>query len=175
MMQVVLNKQNEFRMNTKPDSQVKANADNAAPAFPLIGKWLGYGGVIPFVALALSIALGFELEGLGIPDASGKLLAYGAVIISFIGAVHWGLAMHAERSRQTRLYVYSVVPALVAWAWYFVAVQIALFGMAATIVVMYFVDRFLLADLVPAGYLKIRLHLTIIVAFCLLIAVPGAA
>ncbi len=172
MMVGQLNK-NEFRMNTQSDSQVTAQAGSDAPTFPLVGKCLGYGGVIPFIALALSLALGIELDVLGITDATGKLLGYGAVIISFIGAVHWGLALHAARSRQTRIYVYSVIPALAAWAWYFFAARTALFGMAVTIVAMYFVDRLLLADLVPAGYLKMRLHLTVIVALCLLLAAIG--
>jgi len=161
--------------DSQSSSEVSGGANSSS--FPVIAKWLGYGGVIPFVALALSLAAGLDLPGLGLTDvgATGKLLGYGAVIISFIGAVHWGLALHAERSRQTLLYVYSVVPALVAWGWFFVAARSALFGMALTIVVMYFADRFLLADLVPAEYLKMRLHLTVIVALCLLLGAIGVA
>ena len=84
------------------------------------------------------------------------------------------MALNAER-QQTRLFVYSVVPALAAWGWLFIAARIALFGMVLTIVVMYFIDRFLLADLVPAGYLKMRMHLTFIVGVCLLLAGAGVA
>ena len=160
-------------MNIQANSHVSGSTNGNSSSFPVVARWLGYGGVIPFVALALSLTVGLDLTGLGLSDATGKLLAYGAVIISFIGAVHWGLALHAERSKQTLLYVYSVVPALAAWGWYFVAAKSALFGMALTIVVMYFLDRFLLADLVPAEYIKMRLHLTIVVALCLLLAAVG--
>ena len=160
-------------MNIQANSHVSGSTNGNSSSFPVVARWLGYGGVIPFVALALSLTVGLDLTGLGLSDATGKLVAYGAVIISFIGAVHWGLALHAERSKQTLLYVYSVVPALAAWGWYFVAARSALFGMALTIVVMYFVDRFLLADVVPAEYLKMRLHLTIVVALCLLLAAVG--
>ena len=162
-------------MKPHENSNAAANMTGGSSSFPSVAKWLGYGGVLPFVALALSIALGFDLSVLGVADATGKLLGYGAVIISFIGAVHWGLALHAERNRQTLLYVYSVVPALVAWGWLFVAAGSAMFGMALTLVVMFFADRFLLADLVPAGYLKMRMHLTIAVALCLLLASVGVA
>jgi len=96
-----------------------------------------------------------------------KLLGYGAVIISFIGAVHWGIAMQSPGSRQNALFVYSVMPALFAWVWLFFDVKAALFGMGLTIVAMFFIDRWLLSALVSRGYLKMRLRLTFIVAACL--------
>ena len=40
---------------------------------------------------------------------------YSAVILSFVGAVHWGLAMAAPVHRPGR-YIASVAPALTAWA-----------------------------------------------------------
>jgi len=41
------------------------------------------------------------------------LVGYGAVILAFMGAVHWGLAMVAESdSGTTRWFVLSVMPAL---------------------------------------------------------------
>ena len=160
-------------METRGNTQVAGNENNGSPSFPLVGKWLGYGGVIPFVALALNNALGLDV--LNIADPTVKLLGYGAVIISFIGAVHWGVALQADRSRQTRLFIYSVLPALAAWGWFFAAAKTALIGMALTIVVLFFVDRFLFPDLLPSGYLKMRLHLTIIVATCLLLASIGVA
>ena len=67
------------------------------------------------------------------------------------------------------------MPALAAWGWFFAAAKTALIGMALTIVVLFFVDRFLFPDLLPSGYLKMRLHLTIIVATCLLLASIGVA
>ena len=145
-------------MDTKPDG------------FPAVAKALGYGGTIPFVVLAVCSVAGIELSAVGIDDIKGKLPGYGAVIISFIGAVHWGIAMQSAPAKQNTLFVYSVIPALVAWMWLFFNVRIALFGMAITIVAMLFIDRFLLAGIAPQGYLKMRVHLTVIVALCLLLA-----
>ena len=49
---------------------------------------LGYAGLVPFAAGALGIVLlGDELRVF----AARALVAYGAVILSFVGAVHWGL------------------------------------------------------------------------------------
>jgi len=40
--------------------------------FPPVAKWLGYGGVIPFVLLALAIATGFDLGTLGVNEQLGS-------------------------------------------------------------------------------------------------------
>jgi len=60
-------------MNSQPDTQ----------SFPAIAKWLGYGGTVPFVGLALSLVTSSDLSAFGLADAGPKLLAYAAVIISF--------------------------------------------------------------------------------------------
>jgi hypothetical protein len=81
---------------------------------PLTVTLLGYGGLVPFIALS-------SLEWLNPVHAEfwhEALLAYAAVILSFVGALHWGFAMFAgnwaPRARMAG-YVWSVVPSLVAW------------------------------------------------------------
>lgn len=62
-------------------------------ALPISVAWLGYGGLLPFVALA---GIGWWAPGTplwGTPLWGTALLAYGAVILSFVGALHWGFAM----------------------------------------------------------------------------------
>ena len=58
---------------------------------PRLAAQLGYAGLIPFVAGAaitwLPGPMPFSIE-------HWPLLAYGAVILTFMGAIHWGLAMH---------------------------------------------------------------------------------
>ncbi len=48
---------------------------------------LGYGGLVPFVGLAAAVWLAPPGDW---PLASMALLAYGATIASFLGAIHWG-------------------------------------------------------------------------------------
>lgn len=44
------------------------------------------------------------------------LLAYGAVILSFLGGVHWGRALYEpDPELQTRDYVLSVLPSIFGW------------------------------------------------------------
>ena len=56
---------------------------------PRTAAWLGVLGVIPFAAGSFLLLLDTHGHSL---VASYLLIAYGAVILSFLGAVHWGLA-----------------------------------------------------------------------------------
>jgi hypothetical protein len=60
------------------------SANNEMPRSALL---LGWGGVLPFVGLALAAAIGLPSP---IPQAETMLIGYGAVILSFMGGVHWG-------------------------------------------------------------------------------------
>lgn len=75
---------------------------------PPAALWLGGGGLVPFAILPAVIWLlpSFELA------AQQALLAYGAVILSFLGAVHWGIALTAPR---WPVLAWSVAPALIGW------------------------------------------------------------
>lgn len=70
-----------------------------------MARILGYAGLIPFVLVAVGHLLGRPVAGLG--------LAYGAVILSFLGGIQWGTALRMD-SGQHRL-VASVVPSLIGW------------------------------------------------------------
>ncbi len=69
--------------------------------------WMGYLGLLPFLAGAAGVWLGPHW-------LAGWLVAYGAVILAFVGAVHWGLAM-SRRNPPPEVFYASVMPALVGW------------------------------------------------------------
>ena len=84
------------------------------PALPRSAAWLGYGGLLPFIGLAL-VAWADRHHGLVWADA---LVAYGAVILSFVSALHWGFAMALPGmalALRRNAFVWSVVPPLLAW------------------------------------------------------------
>ncbi len=136
---------------------------------PIIAKVLGYGGLLPFVGLSFVVVSGQDLLFLGVSNPAGALLNYAAVIISFIGAVHWGIALGKDEP-STGHYLYSVLPALAAWLLLFLPAQLSLLGMAAMVLSAYWVDRNLLFDQLRSEYQILRLHLTVVVALSLLIA-----
>jgi hypothetical protein len=86
-------------------------------AIPTAALWLGVAGIIPFIGLAVQVATGWPRGGREIGPALYALTIYGAVILSFMGGVQWGIAV-ADTHLATgwRRYGIAVVPALIAWA-----------------------------------------------------------
>ncbi len=69
--------------------------------------WLGYLGVLPLL-------LGVGLLNTRVDSALvlAGIQQYGAVILTFVGAIHWGRAMN---SGDVELITISVMPSLLAW------------------------------------------------------------
>ena len=63
---------------------------------------LGWGGVIPFVATALAFHYGPAYIAITALE-TGTI--YGAVIITFIGAVHWGVALQRDQGHPFFLFL----------------------------------------------------------------------
>jgi uncharacterized membrane protein len=127
---------------------------------PSVVAMLGYGGLIPFLGLA-------ALPWMAPIHASlwqQAQLTYAAVILSFVGALHWGFAMLAPdltiRTR-TAAYVWSVVPALLAWAALLLPARIGSLVLILIFLAHYGLDRSLSrAMTLPAWYLPMRWRLT---------------
>ncbi len=134
---------------------------------PRMVAWLGYGGLIPFVALAAVAVVGGDYAGF----CSYALFAYGAVILSFVGAVHWGFAMMCtdlgERHRNVT-WGWSVVPALLGWLALLVAPVVAAVILVVGFLAQYLQDRRLSRQSsLPLWYLPLRLRLTSVACACL--------
>jgi hypothetical protein len=77
---------------------------------------LGIAGLIPFI-LCLVVVL---LRPLNAVPATAIMIAYGAVILSFVGAVHWGFALEPggvvvnDRLNHQRL-SFGVIPGLIGF------------------------------------------------------------
>ena len=111
-------------MTGSPDKQPGAPGRLPTPV-----RALGYGGLIPFVALSAALWWGGGDHQTLVRLA---LLSYGATIASFLGAIHWGLAMLDGRPRRSMLpYVWGVLPSLVAWAALLAPAHTGLLVMAA--------------------------------------------
>lgn len=142
-------------------------ADSFKPIIPPIVNWLGYGGLLPFVALAVAAWV----------DGSNSLwrnalLAYGAVILSFVGALHWGFAMSLSgisTKQKTLSFVWSVVPALMAWIALLMTSKYAIAMLVAGFLTHFWQDQRLVqvANL-PVWYLPLRMRLTLVACIALL-------
>lgn len=134
-------------------------------------SWLGIAGAVPFITGAGAMwVLPPDLQLV----AAEWLRTYAAVILSFVGAVHWGFAMlHPRLDARDRdvVWSWSVVPALVAWVGLLLSLRAGLTLSAAMFVVHWTMDRQFAARFgLPPWYLRLRGGLTAVVVTCLIVA-----
>jgi hypothetical protein len=130
-------------------------------------KSLGYAGLLPFAALAISSYFGLSFLGL---DAARWFSGYSAVILVFLSGSLWGLFIGKPEARQSLLFlVFSNAMALVAWLalglaenYYLLCLVVLMLGYAVILSI-----EIVCADLLykhfDSGYLNMRLILTIVV------------
>jgi hypothetical protein len=144
----------------------------AAAEPPLLAQRLSYAGLIPFVAGALLGWLVFPY-----PDAHAfvvdALAAYAALIISFLGGIHWGLAMRAE-APGPHAFRWAVVPSLVAWLGVIMPAYAGLVVLGVMLVVCYQVDRRLYVESGLGHWLTLRFRLSAVAAFCCFLSAANA-
>lgn len=142
---------------------------------PRLALWLGLGGLAPFFAGALLAALGPAQLHL---DVLAALAGYGAVILSFLGAVHWGLALRAPQAEaQATPYrlVLGVVPSLIGWVALMLPLGAGLGLLAAGILATAGVETLATSRrLLPAGYLALRWVLSLGAAAALVLGLLAA-
>ena len=135
---------------------------------PRLAALLGYAGLIPFVVLSAALWLAPASYQVLINQA---LLLYASLILAFMGAVHWGLAMLQSDLDDQRQFLFSVIPALVAWLALFLpeilnySVLIIAFALLCL-----FDTRMSKSGRAPSWYPRLRSPLTTIVVASLLVA-----
>jgi hypothetical protein len=138
--------------------------NDTSETMPQVPLFLGWAGVIPFGIAAIGAHSG--ISALVLYGLLGGT-TYAAIILSFLGAIHWGLAMHDDR--HPAWYVWSITPALLAWATLLVFdVELRLLGLIPLHGLAWSVDRqAFLKGLIPAWYMRLRHGLTAGAVICL--------
>ena len=99
------------------------------------------------------------------------LTGYAVVILTFMGAVHWGLAMRMDGAPAARQYSFSVLPALLAWLALAMPQVWGISCLIAGFVALCVYDGAAAArGDAPAWYPRLRLPLTTVVVLCLIAA-----
>jgi hypothetical protein len=147
-----------------------------------IATLLGNLGLVPFFALAV-LAWFWPAELAVRVDFA--LVAYAACILSFLGAVHWGLALaHPELDKRAswNAFGWGVLPSLLGW----LALLMLLLGLPAALVYAFLLGDFVLMRVLDAAllptyargpgrwYPALRTRLTVGVCICLTIALAAA-
>jgi hypothetical protein len=141
-------------------------------SLPPLAILLGVAGLLPFMALGLGAVGADPVRALA---AAEGLVGYGAVIMAFLGGVHWGFTLGEHdtlsggvpaRMVRARLGL-GVIPSLVGWA----AILCGIVGHPAPsliILVAGFIGLLVMEfraekrDLLPGDYLALRTVLTAI-------------
>lgn len=107
---------------------------------PLPARLLGFAGLLPFLAGALGV---WVLETPWDWVVLNAQVYYGCVILSFLGAVHWGraLASSLEGEALWRPLAWSVTPCLLAWVAAFAKPDLAIVLLIGGLMATYLVDR----------------------------------
>lgn len=159
---------------TSSDTATKITKSLNDASIPTAALVLSAAGYVPFAGFSAGAIL---LPSAYESQAAFGLLIYGAIILSFLGGVHWGLEM-ARQSHQTdkgspARFGISVVPSLVAWASLALPHGIAPAGLVFGFSLMLAYDLYCVKQQqAPLWYRKLRLPLTLLV--CLAILLPNA-
>jgi len=115
---------------------------------------LGYAGLIPFVGLAFQ----FEDE-----TSVSAFMSYAAVILSFLGGIHWGVAMRDQRLASNTVLAVSMLPSLLAWFAMLLPINLGLVISLLAYITWWAWDVTHIEDV---DYRRLRTHLTIVVSIC---------
>ncbi|GJP87504.1 hypothetical protein CBS76997_8261 [Aspergillus niger] len=161
-------------------------------AVPKEALYLGMAGVIPYVATSLqTVALAYEVktaalagDGLIFSGQSAELMlhmiepiqvGYGAVILSFLGAIHWGLEWAGYGGKYGyKRYAAGVIAPAVAWPTLLLPVEYALISQFLAFTFLYYNDaRAAASGRAPAWYGMYRFVLTFIVGASIVASLIG--
>ncbi|KAK0513906.1 hypothetical protein JMJ35_003628 [Cladonia borealis] len=153
---------------------------------------IGLAGVLPYLATSLStVYLAFDINHVGAdgsnfffsqPTAEALLhiieplqIGYGAVILSFLGAIHWGLEWAKYGGEHGyRRYAYGVVAPAVAWPTILFPVEYALISQFCAFTFLYFADANAVVNgWAPHWYSTYRFVLTFIVGASIVATLIG--
>jgi hypothetical protein len=133
---------------------------------------LGAAGLLPFVLCTTAL---FFSDAHREAMVWRVLIGYGAIILSFVGALHWAFAMRATNGADRRswlLYGWSVIPALIGW----IALSVGPPVVSVSILIAGFASQYLF-DLrhghgldLPRWFVPLRGVLSTVAVICLGVA-----
>ena len=130
---------------------------------------VGILGLIPFLALT---GLAWRAPHGHTTWPFDLLYGYAAVILSFIGAVHWGAALQ-QANAPPFLLLWSVLPALMGWSALGLPYAAGSIALVVAFVLCWMVDlRLTWVGYLPRWYMNLRHGLTVVVILCLVATWP---
>lgn len=116
--------------------------------------WLGLAGLIPFVGLT---ALMFQ------PWSEAIFITYSAIILSFLGGIHWGVALQQPNWANSWRISLCMLPSLIGWLALALPHQWALITLVMAYAIWWAYD---FSQINNKNYRGLRRCLTLVVIVC---------
>ena len=136
--------------------------------FKIVAYSLTLAGVIPFLGCLFGIFnhvhSDFYLQ---------SLIAYGAIILTFLGGIHWGLALNYRKERIAIWLLFeSILPAFIAWIVLLLSIghwQLLLLGITFLFILL--IDIFLYRqNIIESWFLLLRMIISGLVLIILCVS-----
>ena len=147
---------------------------------PVLAVVLGVLGLLPFLGCTVGIIL-FPGD-VPVPNLVQAIIAYGAVILAFLGGVHWGFALDpapvvlapGQATTDNKRLALGVLPSLIGWAALLVplvsspliAIVLLILGFVVTTLAEAQAHR---RGTLPGGYMALRWVLSAVALLCLVV------
>lgn len=149
-------------------------ADAAAPDRALATR-LGYAGLVPLAVLTVWLA-GIPADHVWRGMTIRLLVAYAAIVLTFLGGTRWGAALVAGHPRTARDIALAVLPALLGWAVLFIPPAYAFVLLAVAFAAQGAWDALSgQTGTLPAWFARLRAQLTAVAVIAMIVAFAATA
>lgn len=137
----------------------------------LVARYLTYAGTVPFLFTGIGQFFADELFGLNLQHLA---MTYGAVIVSFIAGIHWGVYLFKETPMN--LFIHSNVVALLSWSALLVPPFAGYFILISSFVYLILIDlKLRKLEIIESWFIQIRVQATSLAILTLLLGVIKVA
>lgn len=127
-------------------------------------------GLAPF---ALGAALIWMVDERAHGYVTLALSAYAALVVSFLGGIHWGVGF-VQAEPAGSLFVWGVVPAALSWVAVMMPANAGLVVNAVMLIACYAVDRKVYPTVGLQRWLTLRFRLSAVAALCCFLGAAGS-
>jgi hypothetical protein len=148
------------------EASIVKTSDRQKPQAPAALQVIGYGALVPLVAMCMVIF--FTYPSPGADSALRAMIGYGAAALSFIGGIRWGLAVATGGDYLLfRPLGLATLAMPFAWVVLFMDPRVALAALMAGFQLLLLAERVGLPSPMPDWYRALQLPFTILVELAL--------
>lgn len=149
--------------------------EQAADTLARRATWLALAGYVPFAALALWLYM-IAPDHPWREETIHLLKTYGALVLSFLGGIRFGLAVAADRPERGAELTLAILPALAAWIALWLGEPHSFALLAVAFAAQGAWDSFAAhRGHAPAWFGRMRIKLTVLVVIAMVLALLATA